>query len=87
MTEEELNSMFEKWFFQTENFHLLAERFYEDLDAIRDRGYATNKDGNTQIANWLKAAFEAGYDAAIEKQKNKLNSYSDDQLYRYYFRC
>lgn len=70
---------FDAWFYQTENYHLLAERFYEDLDAIRDKMYATNKAGNVQIANWLKAAFEAGYDAAIEGLKNKTVSEHSDK--------
>lgn len=66
-----LNRDFEDWFNQLEGYHLLSERFYDDLEEYAFcvmAGYDQQaKEVKTDIKKWLQAAFEAGVNC--EKKK------------------
>ena len=66
-----MNSDFENWFNQLEGYHLLSERFYDDLDEYTFcvmSGYDQQaREVKTDIKKWLQAAFEAG--VSCEKEK------------------
>lgn len=67
---------FDSWFYQVENYHLLAERFWDDIDGAH---LLSVEDRQRRMTDWLKAAFEAGHDAAIEELKNKTVSEHSDK--------
>lgn len=69
-----MNKKFDDWFNSIEGYHLLAERFYTDLDNLV---YCTSlgleqeaKEAESDIKNWLIAAFEAGVESEKEKDNN-----------------
>ena len=66
-----LNDDFENWFYQLEGYHLLSERFYDDLDEYSFcviSGYDQQaKEVKSDIKKWLQAAFEAGVNCEKEK--------------------
>lgn len=47
-------NLFDEWFYSLEGFHILSERFWDDVD----RG-----DRNL-VLEWMNASFSAGYQAA-----------------------
>lgn len=47
-------NLFDEWFYSLEGYHLLAERFWDDME----RG-----DGDSML-EWMNASFSAGYEAA-----------------------
>lgn len=52
---EEIQTLFDEWFYSQEGYHNLAERFYEELDyGDRVRRQETAKE-------WLMAAFNEGF--------------------------
>lgn len=59
-----LNKDFEDWFNQLEGYHLLSERFFDDLNEYAFcvmSGYDQQaKEVRLDIKKWLEAAFEAG---------------------------
>lgn len=55
---------FEDWFNEIEGYALRGERFYDDLEFFRG-------DNPQIILRWLKSAYEAGHEHA-------LNSHLDD---------
>jgi hypothetical protein len=65
---------FEDWFYSLEGYHILAERFYCDLDNFAycqslGLDYQATEAKN-DIIDWLRAAFEAGVESAKEKTDN-----------------
>lgn len=55
---EELKSAFDEWFYGLEGFHLLCERFYDEISI-------PNTLERQEIAKeWLKSAFQEGYEFA-----------------------
>lgn len=62
---------FEDWFNQLEGYHLLSERFYDDLDEYAFcvmSGYDQQaREVKVDIKKWLQAAFEAGVNYEKEK--------------------
>ena len=59
---------FESWFFGSHpgSFALLAEYFYDDLLAYREK----EADNTKLMIAWLEAAFEAGKQAAEQERYN-----------------
>ena len=48
---------FDEWYYEPEGFGARFERFYSDLDM-----YAMDMVDTGRIKQWLKAAYEVGYD-------------------------
>lgn len=54
----ETEEIFEEWFNELEGFSYRSERFWDDF-------YYASRSGDTKsMTNWLKTAFQVGYDAA-----------------------
>lgn len=53
---------FDQWFNQTEAFSLRGERFYDDLITYKLDGVEAE-----HFVKWLKAAYDAGHDHAMNR--------------------
>jgi len=49
---------FNEWFCEQEIFNVRCERFYEDLDNFR----IDSDEAENCILDWMKAAYEVGYE-------------------------
>jgi len=53
----EIDRQFDEWFYELEGFVFRSERFWDDFDYAKD-----SKDTQSMV-QWLRTAFEMGYDA------------------------
>lgn len=58
---------FDDWFYENENFGLRCERFSADLEAYADPRKTAEQAlmRDRRILEWLKVAWEVGYDHAM----------------------
>lgn len=52
---------FEDWFYEQEDFHIRAERFYDEMDMAWGD---TSEAGIISIVKWLRTAYEVGKEHA-----------------------
>lgn len=61
----ETKNAFDEWFYQLEAFSLKSERFFGDLEHyIKCEDETEQREAETLILSWVKAAFEAGRESA-----------------------
>ena len=56
---------FEDWFYEMEGFHIRAERFWTDYD------YAKESKDNKSMVEWLRSAFQVGYEQGYQQSNHK----------------
>jgi len=64
-----MTKTFEEWLNELEGFSLRGERAYSDLIIYPKEDHFTNQQQWNNIKQWLKGAFDAGYEAG---ELNKL---------------
>lgn len=59
---------FDDWFYEQEGFALRAERFYDEMDKM----IGSSASDNFRVIRWLRAAYEAGKEHALEPLQDDL---------------
>lgn len=58
---EEIQTLFDEWFYSQEGYHTLAERFYGELD------YGSRVRREMTAKGWLMAAFNEGFERGYKE--------------------